>query len=64
MPSGFPVLAEITIEEGLVSLLQFERRHTPVARIVGNDDPHDGWLIVLVAGVDDEMRDRLEDGWA
>jgi len=63
MPSGFPVLAEIVIEPadwfrfgGLVA-------DTPITRIVGHDDPHDGRLTVRVACASVEVRDRLEDSW-
>jgi len=63
LPAGYPVLAEITLDPA--DWFRFERLvgDTPATRIVGHDDPHDGWLTVHVACASDEVRDGLEDGW-
>lgn len=64
MPTGYPVLAEITIEAADWFRFNNLVADTPVTRIIGHDDPHDGWLTVHVACASTEVRDRLEDGWA
>ena len=63
LPSGYPVLAEITIEPA--DWFRFEQLvgDTEDTRIIGHDDPQDGWLTVHVACGSDEVKNRLHDGW-
>jgi hypothetical protein len=62
LPSGYPVLAEITIDPA--DWYRFERLvgDTEATRIIGHD-PQDGWLTVHVACASDEVQNRLHDGW-
>lgn len=64
MPSDYPVLAEIMIDA--VDWHRFNQLNedTPATTIIGHDDPHDGFMTVHVACASEEVRDRLEDGWA
>ena len=49
LPSGYPVLAHIRIDPA--DWFQFERMigDTPIARIIGRDDPCDERMVVHVA---------------
>ena len=64
MPESHQILAEITIDPA--DWHNFERLNddTPATRILGRDVPHDGLLTIYVACASDEVRKRLEDGWA
>jgi hypothetical protein len=63
LPSGYPVLAEIVIESS--DWFRFEQLvgHTEDTRIIGHDDPQDGWLTVHVACTSTDVQTRLHDGW-
>jgi hypothetical protein len=63
MPSGYPVLADITIDPADWFRFNNLNADTPATRIIGHDDPHDGLLIVHVASASNEVRDRLQRGW-
>ncbi len=64
LPSGYPVLADITIDPADWYRSNQLNEDTPATRIIGHDDPHDGFMIVHVACASDEVRDRLQKGWA
>jgi hypothetical protein len=63
LPTGYPVLASITID--VVDHHRFERLvdDTAAARIVGQDNPCDGQVTMHVACASQEVRCRLMDGW-
>jgi hypothetical protein len=63
LPASHPILAEVDIEPA--DWFQFERLDgdNPATRIVGHDIL-DGRMTILVACASDEVRKRLEDGWA
>ena len=63
LPSGYPVLAEITIDA--IDWHRFQQLvgDTPVTRIVGREAQEEGYLTMRVACASDEVRRRLEDGW-
>jgi hypothetical protein len=63
LPSGYPVLAKVTIDPA--DWCRFERLvgDTEATRIIGHDDPKDGMMTVCIACASDEVRKRLDDGW-
>jgi hypothetical protein len=63
LPTSHPYLAEIAIDP--MDWFRFEQMvgDTPATRIVGHDDPCDGWLTAYVACASEKTRRRLEDGW-
>jgi hypothetical protein len=64
LPSGYPVLAQIIIDPADYYRFNQLVGDTSATRIISHDDPQDGWLTVHVACASDDVRDRLEDGWA
>ncbi len=63
LPASHPILARITIDAADWHLFNRLVGDTPITKIVGQDDAHDGWLTVNNACASEETRRRLEDGW-
>ena len=64
LPASHPILTVFTIDPA--DWYRFEQLNddTSATRIVGHDDPLDGLMTGYVACADDEVRERLVDGWA
>jgi hypothetical protein len=64
LPTSHPVLAEINIDPA--DWYDFQRldADNPATHIVGHDTPSDGMMTVFIACASDEVRQRLDDGWA
>jgi hypothetical protein len=63
LPTGYPILARISIDPA--NWFQFERLFddTPVTRIIGQNKARNGRMIVDVTCASASVRERLEDGW-
>lgn len=64
LPSGYPVLATLTIDTANWGHLQRLNADNEDTHIVGHDPPRGGKITVFIACASDEVRCRLEDGWS
>lgn len=64
LPATHPILAEIVIDPVNWYDLQRLNDDNPATRILGYDDPEGGMMTAYIACASDEIKRRLEDGWA